>query len=1011
MAAPTSTKTVYDLPTPGTRTAPSQFKGNHNKVKKFLDHYERLLSQCNVIDDVERCQSILMYCNRRVSQFIEALDSFVAANWAELKKDILHYYDADLDKIRWREKDLALLTQNQRRSDISTLKAWKSYEREFICIGNWLKSKKKIDEQRYQAYFWSGLPKNLRRILEDRIIAQNPTLTLETPFSVDKVRKAAHVYFQRDRFANLIPDSDEEESSEDSDSSSDSEYDSSDSDSYYRPHKKRRSRSGKSHAKAHAKMDKLRKKLQANKSKDINEQVKEEPHMLPSNGKGRKPQMTQQEVDDLIRQLSRMSLSDPAYAGMYYKAISFDKVLEKCIRPPSLVQPATIYQSTPSNNAYSSQPKSPGPYRPGMIDRCYGCFGVGHSMNSCQKMTELLQSGIVRRDNITRQFLLPDGSPIRREQNESLAQAAERSTGRLPQSQSHLYFIKPTVTFEDPYHDTEFDESSESEYDSDDEDDFNEFDDDVLWDDQQDSRISPRFEEVEDGNVPDEEEEYEEFEEDQDAFYVMPEHLAEYTNEFPVYEVGPDRALRSRTTRSTRQAISETPRATRERTKAKLRGPPGRPPGIPASIIPTDDAARTPAPSSAPPPPSPPTKPPPQNASIAPQTTTSIPPNNGRVSAPVAPRFVRRDLFQDSPKPPSNNGTYHEVPTRSISLPRTPTQPHVLIPKNVTRGSQVPASESAHELRSLDKARSSDQYSPNQGGNQLKEVPFDARLPRPIPSPEETQDVEMKDAEPVSRPRKQTKSRVVDKDKGTENRVARRPGRQSELSARISETQIVDRLLDVPVTFKVGEILAVAPRIASNVADVIKPRNVKAPVYRATQAVPQNKPRVTKSPLIRLRMKINDEPVVAIIDTGSQLNVVNKKIWSSIIQLPMDVTQVLHMNDANGGEGELRGLISDVPLTCGSITTTADLYVGEHVPFDLLLGRPWQRGNLVTIDERVDGTYLAFTDHKNAAYKFVIKVARDNETNQVATWAIARTPISGPDRDDAAAHSVPYCHD
>ena len=48
------------------------------------------------------------------------------------------------------------------------------------------------------------------------------------------------------------------------------------------------------------------------------------------------------------------------------------------------------------------------------------------------------------------------------------------------------------------------------------------------------------------------------------------------------------------------------------------------------------------------------------------------------------------------------------------------------------------------------------------------------------------------------------------------------------------------------------------------------------------------------------------------------------------------------MNDANGGAGKLQEHVADVLLKCGSIETCTDLYVGDKVPFDLLLGRPWQ---------------------------------------------------------------------
>jgi hypothetical protein len=91
--------------------------------------------------------------------------------------------------------------------------------------------------------------------------------------------------------------------------------------------------------------------------------------------------------------------------------------------------------------------------------------------------------------------------------------------------------------------------------------------------------------------------------------------------------------------------------------------------------------------------------------------------------------------------------------------------------------------------------------------------------------------------------------------------------------------------------------------------------------------------------------------VTAIIDTGSQLNVVSKEIYQNIIRLPMNPSQSLTMNDANGGAGKLQGHVANVPLNCGNVLTHANLYIGDNVPFDLLLGKPWQRGNLVSIDE------------------------------------------------------------
>ncbi|KZP25472.1 hypothetical protein FIBSPDRAFT_733821, partial [Athelia psychrophila] len=115
-------------------------------------------------------------------------------------------------------------------------------------------------------------------------------------------------------------------------------------------------------------------------------------------------------------------------------------------------------------------------------------------------------------------------------------------------------------------------------------------------------------------------------------------------------------------------------------------------------------------------------------------------------------------------------------------------------------------------------------------------------------------------------------------------------------------------------------------------------------------------------PVIKLDLECDGRPIIAIIDTGSELNIVSKRICDTKIRRPVDLQQTMAIADANGGKGKLLGMVADVPLTCGSVTTLANLYVGSHVPYDLILGRPWQRDYQVSINEKKDGTYVSFQD-------------------------------------------------
>ena len=56
------------------------------------------------------------------------------------------------------------------------------------------------------------------------------------------------------------------------------------------------------------------------------------------------------------------------------------------------------------------------------------------------------------------------------------------------------------------------------------------------------------------------------------------------------------------------------------------------------------------------------------------------------------------------------------------------------------------------------------------------------------------------------------------------------------------------------------------------------------------------------------------------------------------------------------------------------MTTNASIYVGDNLPFDLLLGCPWQRGNFVTIDEQKEGTYLVFKNKQTWEPQFEILI-------------------------------------
>jgi hypothetical protein len=160
------------MPIPGSKVAPKKFKGDFTEVKKFIKHYEKLCDYHQVTNQKDRCETVIQYTSRHVTEFIEGLDSYESSDWDQLKADILEYYDADLDTNCYKRKDLLSYVKSMRGKCIPTLAAWKKYVRGFITIADWLQSAKKISKEEYASYFCGIALMQIYSLLKMRLIAQ-----------------------------------------------------------------------------------------------------------------------------------------------------------------------------------------------------------------------------------------------------------------------------------------------------------------------------------------------------------------------------------------------------------------------------------------------------------------------------------------------------------------------------------------------------------------------------------------------------------------------------------------------------------------------------------------------------------------------------------------------------------------------------------------------------------------------------------------------------------------------
>ncbi|EIN04222.1 hypothetical protein PUNSTDRAFT_138949, partial [Punctularia strigosozonata HHB-11173 SS5] len=199
---------------------------------------------------------------------------------------------------------------------------------------------------------------------------------------------------------------------------------------------------------------------------------------------------------------------------------------------------------------------------------------------------------------------------------------------------------------------------------------------------------------------------------------------------------------------------------------------------------------------------------------------------------------------------------------------------------------------------------------------------------------------------------------------------------RSALAKHVDAEALYTKLLKTPLVVSVEELLAGNREIAGKLVRDMKitrahaPEGPPAAVHEAIFH-PTSVSTSPHGPLIKVFVKCAGHDVEAIIDTGSQMSILNKKVWDQHVKVPRDMRETAKMVDASGNVKILEGICPDVVVQCGTAVTTANLYVGDKVPFDLLLGRPWQIENRLTIDMRKDGTFLVFKDEQDRVYAVV----------------------------------------
>ena len=329
---------IADLPLPGTRSAPKTFKGKHSDVESFLYFFNRLCTKHHITSDADKIESFVHYCSRTVRETLEGLRSYRDKNWDAFARDFTKYYEAERDKKRFKLADLMRYIQTTEKKKIKDLAAWMKYRRGFVRIAGWLQQRSKITINDYETYLWLGIPPRFRGMLEARLMAQKPNHDLEKPFAEDDVCKAAESLLRRDRFdTERIPlDTGEDSSSEPDESDSDPSNDEdSDSESdVVRKKSHRRHSSSHAHKRRDTKKRLVIERKSVSPASDSDSDAPSRSHRRQARKEEETKAKQDKELEELVDQLSRMSVDDTRYAVIYFKAYTINPAIKEIIPTP-----------------------------------------------------------------------------------------------------------------------------------------------------------------------------------------------------------------------------------------------------------------------------------------------------------------------------------------------------------------------------------------------------------------------------------------------------------------------------------------------------------------------------------------------------------------------------------------------------------------------------------------------------------------------------------------------------
>ena len=406
-STPSSSKTVNHLPIKKGKHAPETFTGRFDKIAEFFDELEGICLERNVTEPKEKCKAIARYSARKVIEVIEGLKEYRDGDYDQLKKEMKFIYDSEREETRFTTADLFRIVKKWKTKKIKNLPTFKEFYKGYKRVAGWLHIRGKINDDDYKLWFWAGLHRDFRALVESRMRMDDRNLDDTKAFDVPKIVEAAQKVFTRKRFENRMKlmmersarDSDEESDSDESDEDRDEENES-DTDS----------ESDETDA---ATLRAIKKKRNV---KRVSFKEPEKPSEVPNRQNADTP------VAELIDRMKRLRLTDKI---LFNEAIQADPSLRQFLRVPdapafaprNMGRDIPPHMNTSGVTLYGSGGNTGQEPR-----RCYGCGKTDHTMNRCEEFQKKVSQGIISKNTFGR-WVWKDGKEVERRRGETWLEA------------------------------------------------------------------------------------------------------------------------------------------------------------------------------------------------------------------------------------------------------------------------------------------------------------------------------------------------------------------------------------------------------------------------------------------------------------------------------------------------------------------------------------------------------------------------------------------------------------